>query len=238
MMANFATVAQLVLALVWLAEAQQFPTSPACSSHYDCPAGHYCVVGGTGCALCQTCHSNSDSFDRRCPQDRCPGTPAGGAGMLDCAGMHDDTHPAGSAVGCTQNPGCCYNQEFDHCFECAAAQQGGGAGLCTHESCNRHPDGTMRTGWFCAKWGCDMCLQCEVDDDAYDEECPMQFCEGYGADSNVGTAAGIGSQVHGGATCPGVADDFPESHKWIIRNRSPIGDHFLYASTRCLLWLS
>ena len=37
------------------------------------------------------------------------------------------------------------------------------------------------------------------------------------ADSNVGTSTGIGSQIHA-CTCPGVSQDFDESHKWIIRN--------------------
>ena len=64
-----------------------FGLPPAGTSHFDCAAGHFCVVGQTGCSLCQNCHGDSDSFDGRCPQDRCPGTPAGGAGMLDCAGL-------------------------------------------------------------------------------------------------------------------------------------------------------
>ena len=204
-----------------------FGLPPACTSHFDCAAGHFCVVGQTGCSLCQNCHSDSDSFDGRCPQDRCPGTPAGGAGMLDCAGLHDDAHPGGSAAGCTANPGCCYFADLDHCHECVAAGQGGGAGFCNHQSCNRHPNGTPRTGWFCAKWGCDMCLQCEVDEDAFDGECPMEFCEGYGAESNVGVAADRGGGLHSGLTCPTMTDGFEESHKWIIRNKHPIGDHWV-----------
>ena len=194
-----------------------------CTSHLDCAAGHFCFEGGGGCELCHECAANTDSFDGRCPQDRCPGTPTGGAGLMTCGALHDGLHADGSEYGCTQNAGCCYEASLDHCHECAAGQP-----CNSHPVCNHDPLGQPRIGWFCAKWGCDMCDECMEDADSFDDECPMAICGDYGGTvGNIITAADSVTAATHHATCAGATTDFPQAQKWVIRNTGTIDDHWV-----------
>lgn len=49
-----------------------------CKGHSACDADHFCHSGNKQtCEPCAQCRYQSDSVDGRCPQTRCPGTPAG-----------------------------------------------------------------------------------------------------------------------------------------------------------------